>query len=144
MAHSTTCPPIYEQSIYSSSSSTKAESVDGLSMTSSPYDHPHQNGVGGSQMSNSRISLNSISPPISPMTPISYTDVANLRRPVQQSTGSNERLHKSVSFFYSFSEKDPSYLKSKKIFLSSVELISMRIVKQLQRSLCIILSLIHI
>ena len=97
MAHSTTCPPIYEQSIYSSSSSCKGDQIttDGLSLT---YDQ--HNGHQSNSMSNSRVSLTSISPPISPMTPLSYTDVANLRRPVQQSTGSNERLHTSVRLQY--------------------------------------------
>ncbi|XP_066936819.1 protein WWC2-like isoform X2 [Clytia hemisphaerica] len=84
-APSTACPPIYEQSIYSS----RGETTEGLSMT---YDQQN----GHQSMSNSRVSLTSISPPISPLTaPISYTDVANLRRPIHPA-GSNERLHKSA------------------------------------------------
>jgi hypothetical protein len=89
IAPSTACPPILEQTIYSS----KGETTEGLSTM---YDQPGQY----HSMSNSRVSLTSISPPISPMTAMSYNDMANFRRP-NHTTGSNERLHKSVSLYQS-------------------------------------------
>lgn len=82
MAPSSACPPIYEQSVLSS----KGETTSGLAITSDQ---------GPQSISNSRISLTSISPPISPMTGLSYNDVVNFKRP-PQTTGSNERLHKSA------------------------------------------------
>lgn len=86
LAPSSTCPPIYEQSIYS----TKGETTKGLS-TINATENP----------SNSRVSLNSLSPPISPLTTLSYNDVANSTRVTSYGytavNGSSESLNKNVS-----------------------------------------------